>query len=116
MDQSDAFHFGFKPRAGLPELDPEHPEVWENALFGGGVGNTFTVWGTPLPCPVEVTLGRDKYERLAVTGVGIDTSKRQTPITATSLREVGRMLTDLLERIDATAGPNWMPAARTPRP
>ncbi len=23
---------------------------------------------------------------------------------------------DLLERIDATAGPNWMPAARTPRP
>jgi hypothetical protein len=99
MDQSDAFHFGFKPRAGLPELDPEHPEVWENALFGGGVGNTFTVWGTPLPCPVEVTLGRDKSGRLTITVLRIDAEKHGATINATTLRKVGVALTELLRRI-----------------
>ncbi|GEM_PF-3010883 len=101
------YHFKVKP---LPDADESYrtrkqarrsglmPEEWLVAHHG--IEPVFTVWGGSLPFPVAVTLGRDKYNQLAVTGINIDTARSQTPITATALRQVGRMITDLLERID----------------
>ena len=104
------YHFKVMP---LPETEDSRrtakqarrsgSDVEEWLVAHHGIEPRFTVWGASLPFPVEVTLGRDKYGRLAVTGIRIDTAKEQTPITATGLRQVGRMVTDLLERIDNRA-------------
>ena len=57
--------------------------------------------GASLPCPVDITLGVDKDGRLAVTGLHVDAAKHGAVVTATGLRQIGAMITDLLRRISA---------------
>ena len=57
--------------------------------------------GASLPCPVDITLGVDKDGRLAVTALRIDAAEHGAVVTATGLRQVGNMITDLLRRIAA---------------
>jgi hypothetical protein len=94
------YSFGFRP---VPE-DRAHfagmtPAEWAADLFPAKYEPTILVYGGNLPCPVDVTLGRDKYGQLAVTALAIDGAKHQTVITATVLRHVGKMVTVLLRRI-----------------
>lgn len=62
---------------------------------------TIGVFGESLPCPVEITLGIDRNERLAVTALRVDAADHGTVVTATGLRQIGNMITDLLRRIAA---------------
>ena len=97
MNDLEVFTLKVKPRGELHhDLSPE-AQVEE--LLNGGVEGVVTVGGSSLPCPVEITLGRDKHGRLTVTTLRIDAEKHGVTLNASLLRRVGVALTDLLRRI-----------------
>ena len=68
----------------------------------------FTVWGGLLPYPVEMELGSDPNGRITVIGLRIG-GEAPVSVTATSLRQVGAAINDLLQKLaeHKLQGPEW---------